>query len=98
MLAQSVGNRVALELELADSVAEVTRRFQTVSEVWRLESEGERIPLSGLGDPQDLIDQAARGSVLEMEGLLHVRDGVIVLERLKKWLEQRSDIAPMLWD
>ena len=90
------GHREALELQLADSIVEVERRFQTVSEVWLVESEGERIPLSGLGDPQDLIDQAARGVVLELEGLMQVRNGTIVLDRLKKWLEARAEKVPAL--
>jgi len=83
---------------LADTAEESQRRFQVVSEIWRLLDDGEQVPVAGVRDCREELRLIEQGANLELHQWVSVANAVGTLQDLHKWLVNHFDVAPSLMD
>lgn len=81
---------------LATSIEEAKIRFAVVNEIWQLLDEGEDIPLFGMPDFREDIEEIRDGVLLDLEAWVQIKNGVEQLARLKRWLNDHFERFTML--
>ncbi|MFZ5815388.1 MAG: endonuclease MutS2 [Bacillota bacterium] len=100
MLAERTATSMAKEivegLTPSTDYLEVKHRQAETSDARRLYMGGRSIPLGGLHDLRPHVQRAIRGGMLEAVDLLDVADTAASARRLKKFLLENRDDAPIL--
>jgi DNA mismatch repair protein MutS2 len=100
MLAQrtatSLGREVCAGLAPSRDFLEVQHRQEETSEARRLYQAGKSIPLGGIHDLRPAVGRAMRAGMLEPAELLDVADTIASARRLKKFLQDNREDAPIL--
>ena len=81
---------------LASSIEEAQRRFAVVKEIWQLLDEGEDIPIFGMPDFREDIEEIRTGILLDLASWIQIKNGVEQLSRLKRWLNDHFERFTML--
>ena len=92
----ALGKELCLALEPSTDVREVTRRQQETTEARRLLRDGSSPPLGGIHDVREALEEARVGRILEPVTLLDLADTLYAATRLKKYLLDRREDAPLL--
>lgn len=94
-----MGQQAALIADLGDSREAVLLRYAAVAEAMRLEvDEGMIIPVGAVCDMREELTIAGGSQVLDIAQLMVVRDSMLALSRLRRWLDEQRDVAPVLRD
>jgi DNA mismatch repair protein MutS2 len=91
-----LGKEIAENLLPSTEYLEVKHRQEETSEARRLFQGGSSIPLGGIHDLRVSLQRAIRGGMLEPQDLLDVADTIASGRRLKKFLQEHGDEAPIL--
>jgi DNA mismatch repair protein MutS2 len=91
-----LGKEIAEDLLPSTEFLEVKHRQEETTEARRLFQGGSSIPLGGIHDLRLGIQRAERGGMLDPQDLLDVADTVASGRRLKKFLQEHADDAPIL--
>ncbi|MFZ5825623.1 MAG: endonuclease MutS2 [Bacillota bacterium] len=94
--ATSLGKEIVEGLAPSNDYLEVKHRQEETSEARRLYMGARSIPLGGLHDVRPHVKRAIRGGLLEPGDLLDVADTAASARRLKKFLQENKDDAPIL--
>ncbi len=94
--ATSLGKEVCEGLTPSTEYLEVKHRQEETTEARRLYQSGRSIPLGGIHDLRATLQRAARGGILEPHELLDVADTIASGRRLKKFLQEAKEDAPIL--
>ena len=77
---------------LATTLQEVQESYQLTEEIWLLVLKSETIPISSVVDCRFALEQIERGSPLDLGDWLRVRDGIVSLRSIQRWLSKRNDV------
>ncbi|MGE5673429.1 MAG: endonuclease MutS2 [Mycobacterium leprae] len=94
--ATTVGKEICEEIAPSADFLEVQHRLAETGEARNLYIGGRSIPLGGLHDLRSALQRAIRGGMLEPHELLDVADTAANGRRLKKFLTEHKDDAPIL--
>ncbi|HEY3364685.1 MAG TPA: endonuclease MutS2 [Symbiobacteriaceae bacterium] len=94
--ATALGKEICEDLSPSTEFLEVQHRQQESLEARRLYLGGRSIPLGGIHDLRAAVQRAIRGGMLEPHDLLDVADTAASGRRLKKFLIEHKDEAPIL--
>ncbi|HLN63121.1 MAG TPA: endonuclease MutS2 [Symbiobacteriaceae bacterium] len=94
--ATAMGKELAEGLTPSREFLEVQHRQQETTEARRLYMAGGSIPLGGIHDLRISLQRAQRGGMLEPVELLDVADTAASGRRLKKFLQEHAEQAPIL--
>ena len=92
------GAHACLELGFEATRAGVLERLAETSEIRRLLDADERLPFGGVSDLRPLLEVLEKGQVASAASLADVRASIDAGLRLKRFLEDRSERAPVLAD
>jgi len=74
-------------------------RYAEVAEVQAIEGSGDlRIPIGGVGDVADPVERAGRGVQLDIVDLRDIGATLSSFDRLRRFLGERDEEAPVLWE
>ena len=91
-----LGQRRALNGDFAVDREDALKRYTSIQELWDLDAEGEHPPVASVHDIQDLSFRAEKGEVLEPEELVDIGNTLGALHRLRTWVHDRAERAPVL--
>jgi DNA mismatch repair protein MutS2 len=91
-----LGKELCTDLTPSAEFLEVQHRQAQTSEARRLYMGGRSIPLGGIHDLRASVQRALRGGMLEPHELLDVADTAASGRRLKRFLQENQDEAPIL--
>ncbi len=94
--ASSLGKELCEALEPSAQYLEVKRRQEETGEARRLYGGGKSVPLGGIHDLRPHIGRAVRGGMLDPHELLDVADTASSGRRLKKFLQENAQDAPLM--
>lgn len=94
--ATSLGRELCEDLAPVADFLEVKHRQEETTEARRLYQSARAIPLGGIHDLRASVARAMRGGMLEPNDLLDVADTLASGRRLKKFLQEAKDDAPIL--
>lgn len=94
--ATSLGKVAALNLKIETNYGKVKELLSETDEALRILNEAEKFPLGGAKNITGVLKYAKIGSVLEIESLVDVLDTLITMRRMKKFLNERVELAPNL--
>lgn len=94
--ATRMGREVCEQLTPSVEFLEVQHRQQETAEARALLRGGKAMPLGGIHDLRESIRRCAAGGVLDPQELLDVADTAASGRRLKKFLLDNRDVAPVL--
>src|SRR5688572_8275183 len=93
------GRAAASRPDFAADRAAAMARYAAVAEVLALEEEGGlHIPVGAVGDVADFVAAASGGAVLEGWQLRSIGETLFGLRQLRRWLDERRQVAPTLRD
>jgi len=85
--------------DFADDREAALHRYGEVAEVQGIEASGDlRIPIGGVGDVAEPVTRAGRGIQLDMVDLRDIGATVSAFDRLRRFLGERDEDAPILWE
>ena len=96
LASNSMGREAALALTPSVHPEIVARRLQETREARHLLDSDSGMPLGGIHDIRDLVEQAAKGIGLAPPELLDVAETVGATRRLKQYLIKRAESCPLL--
>lgn len=91
-----LGRELCAALEPSTDFLEVQHRQAETTQACRLLTGGRSIPLGGIHDLRAALKRAVRGGMLEPGELLDVADTVSSGRRLKRFLQENHEDAPIL--
>jgi DNA mismatch repair protein MutS2 len=92
----TMGRRHASVADLSNTHQACLERYRAVEELWTLWEEQERMPLGSILDIGDPLGRSERGLRLNLGELTSVRDSLLAMQRLRRWIEERSLRCPAL--
>ena len=96
--ATSLGRQAVLGLRIASTFEEVKRLQEETAEAVRILDEGRRFPFGGAYNIVSDVKRAELGSVLDPEALMHIQTTAEAIRKLKGFLEEEEEIAPVLYE
>jgi DNA mismatch repair protein MutS2 len=92
-----LGQAAAMRPDFAPSRDDAVARFDAVAEATRLEIvEGMSVPIGGVCDLTEILELASGAQILEIPQITAVRDCMVALVRLRRWLDDQRALAPRL--
>lgn len=91
-----LGREICEDLAPSTEYLEVKHRLDETSEARRLYMAGGAVPLGGIHDLRAAIQRAIRGGILDPHDLLDIADTAASGRRLRKFLSEHADQAPIL--
>lgn len=92
------GREAALRLGLVGTAVAARLLYDAVAEVWALDEAGHAIPVGAVLDVETPLRRAARGLGLDSVELRDVGSSLVALDTLRKWVDERADLAPRIRD
>ena len=94
--ATSLGRQSILSLRIASTFEEVKRLQEETAEAVRILDEGRRFPFGGAYNIVSDVRRAELGSVLDPEALMHVQTTAECMRKMKDFLGEEAELAPVL--
>ncbi len=94
--ATALGRQALLTLRIASTFEEVKRLQEETAEAVRILDEGRRFPFGGAYNIVSDVKRAELGSVLDPEALQHVQTTAEAIRKMKDFLTEEEEIAPVL--
>ncbi|HWI60225.1 MAG TPA: endonuclease MutS2 [Symbiobacteriaceae bacterium] len=91
-----LGKEICEDLAPSTEFLEVKHRQDETSEARRLYMAGGSIPLGGIHDLRAAVQRAIRGGILDPHDLLDLADTASAGRRLRKYLQENAEQAPIL--
>ena len=81
---------------LASSAEEANARYALTAEFLSALADGESVPVSGVLDCRSLLRIVEQGGHLELHQWTRLRDGILSLQDLHRWLNQHGERYPLM--
>ncbi len=91
-----LGRRLVKKLRPMTEAAAISHSLQETSETRAILDRGGYPPLSGLADISETVEKLARGAILQPAELLQIADLLRGSERMKRYMEDKADLTPLL--
>ncbi|MGI6357867.1 MAG: endonuclease MutS2 [Bacillota bacterium] len=91
-----LGKRLVERMQPLTNKRAIEHLLQETSEARRLLDAGCHVPLGGITDLTEELDKVERGGVLQPQELLPIADLLRSARRLRRYMSERKDLAPLL--
>lgn len=91
-----LGKRLVERMEPLDDSKAIEHAMLETTEARKLLDQGSHVPLAGLADVTELLGKVERGGVLQPTELLQVADLLRGAARLRRYMEPKASMAPLL--
>ena len=91
-----LGKKLVGRMNPMVEVAAIAHAQQETTEARQIIDRGGHPPLSGLADIAELVERVAQGVVLSPSDLLAIADLLRGAKRMRRYMEDKADVAPLL--